>query len=296
MFKYSGNSFKGYSLHIYVPTYTYTNLHLHIPTQTPYCVAEKVRDAVVVVAVVSFLLFTRRVLASSCNYFVWCLFLDLPCCLNTMRTTKRRTRPGRKPRVQHKRVSEFLPSKCIIAEKSEADSTTIPEPITVPCVAEIDNPPNMVLISSDQVRFHCHQAILARASNVFAEIVANNHETIQLISIGSDAIRAFLHYIYTGAWDQLTERPSRLLPAAQFYGMVRLKVLIERILCTQIQHNNAVNLMLLSDRFSAEFLKRRTMEFICVHYHLISASHLFKIAALTNVQLFRRLHALRMSF
>lgn len=197
---------------------------------------------------------------------------------DAMRSAQNFIQPGRlpcKPQVKHTSASKFRPGKCISAELNTADSATNPEPITVPCVAEIDVPPNLVLVCSDEVRFHCHQVMVAEASPIFADIVDFNPETIQLIPMGSAAVHVLLRYIYTGALDGLADNACRLLPAAQIYVMVRLKLMIERMLCTQIRRNNVVKLMIMAEIYFAELLKQRAMEFICVHYDLISTDHEF---------------------
>lgn len=176
---------------------------------------------------------------------------------DAMRSVKNRIQPGRllgKPQVQHTSVSEFRPSKCINAKKCEADSSTNPEPITLPCVAELGFPPNIVMVCSDQVRYRCHRIMLVEASPLFADLLINSPETIHIITMGSAAVGVLLDYIYTGALNQLADYAFDLLPAAHIYGMVRLKLMVERMLCTQITRNNAVQLMIESDLYSAEML------------------------------------------
>lgn len=218
---------------------------------------------------------------------------------DAMRSAKNYIQPGRlhgKQQVQNTRISNFRPSKCVIAEICIADSATSPEPVTVSCVAEIDIPPNMILVCSDLVRFRCHRAFIAEASPIFANIVAANPEMIQLITMGSAAVRVLLHYIYTGTLDEMTINASRVLPAAQIYGMVRLKLMVERMLCTQIRRNNAVKLAIVAHLFSAELLKQRAMEFICVHFDIISRDREFQNAVLTHVRLFQSLYEMYISF
>uniref|UniRef100_A0A0D9X5K6 BTB domain-containing protein n=1 Tax=Leersia perrieri TaxID=77586 RepID=A0A0D9X5K6_9ORYZ len=124
--------------------------------------------------------------------------------------------------------------------------------------------------------FPAHKIILAMRSPVFkAQLFGPMRETgRELISIEDmqpDVFKALLHFIYTDSLDIIDdlerddcgEMVRHLLVATDRYGMERLKIICESILCKNIGLQTVATMLALADQHHCGMLKDACIEFIC---------------------------------
>ncbi|KAF8655425.1 hypothetical protein HU200_061171 [Digitaria exilis] len=132
-----------------------------------------------------------------------------------------------------------------------------------------------VTFSVDDKLFPAHKIILAARSPVFkAELYGGMKENgaaqaIVVDDVRADTFRALLRYIYTddappaiigGRRDQGGENEDEnkvweLLVAADRYGMERLKLICERVLCKRLDVDKVAETLALADRHHCDTLK-----------------------------------------
>lgn len=129
-----------------------------------------------------------------------------------------------------------------------------------------------VTIICGENRLPAHKFILTLRSPVFramltgelAEATANE---VVITDFDVPVMKAFLSYIYT---DQvpaadLEEHGELLLAVACKYEVPGLEALCENHLCATLTASNVVNVLFLSDLYSAKHLKQRALMFIARH-------------------------------
>ncbi|XP_062167279.1 BTB/POZ and MATH domain-containing protein 4 isoform X3 [Alnus glutinosa] len=129
-------------------------------------------------------------------------------------------------------------------------------------------------------KFHAHKLVLAARSPVFETEFFNgmdedNHEIV-ITDMEPKVFKALLQYIYT---DTLVEdedflasssscMPSlsdtfaaKLLAASEKYGLPRLRLMCESVLCRDISVDSVANILALADRYHASDLKSVCLKF-----------------------------------
>ncbi|RDX65768.1 BTB/POZ and MATH domain-containing protein 4, partial [Mucuna pruriens] len=140
-------------------------------------------------------------------------------------------------------------------------------------------------------RFYAHKLVLAARSTTFLTqffngIEKNNREVV-VIDIEPKVFKALLHFIYRDALiedEELFVSHSSILPsmisesfaakllaAAEKYGLVRLKLLCQSVLCKDICTNSVAYILDVADRYCATELKS-----ICLKYFAANASIVMK--------------------
>jgi speckle-type POZ protein len=117
-----------------------------------------------------------------------------------------------------------------------------------------------------------HKAILAARSPVFAAMF--NHEDTDEVKTGVlciedveySVLREMLNFIYAGrCTPDITDLASDLLIAADKYRLEELKNHCERCLMQALAHDNACQLLIISDVYNAERLRQKAVRFILHH-------------------------------
>lgn len=125
---------------------------------------------------------------------------------------------------------------------------------------------DVVMKSAEGYEFKVHKAVLASRSVV---LKANfEHNTTECYTnavespLESDVLREVLTFIYSDKAPRVDEIPEKLLAAADYYQLNRLKSLCEEALHKKLTVDNAIETLQLADLHSAKTLKELTLEFI----------------------------------
>ncbi|CAG4960663.1 unnamed protein product [Colias eurytheme] len=125
---------------------------------------------------------------------------------------------------------------------------------------------DVVIKCAEGNEFKVHKAVLASRSLVLkAHFEHNTTECITNIlesPLESEVLREVLTFIYSDRAPRVDEIPEKLLAAADYYQLGRLKSLCEEALHKKLTVNNAIETLQLADLHSAKTLKNLTLEFI----------------------------------
>ncbi|UYV69909.1 SPOPL [Cordylochernes scorpioides] len=118
---------------------------------------------------------------------------------------------------------------------------------------------------------YAHKNILAARSPVFAamfehDMKENRESLVEIEDMEPVVLREMIRFIYTGQSPNLKTIADTLLPAADKYGLERLKVICEVSLASNLSLKNAAKLLVLADTYNALQLKTHIMSFISEHY------------------------------
>jgi len=122
----------------------------------------------------------------------------------------------------------------------------------------------------DGQQFNAHKAIVAARSPVFRAMfkhgmMESETNQIKVPDVTSDVFRQLLNFIYTGKCEDIQEHADTLLAAADKYELLRLKVMCEECLSWNLTTDNAADIIVLSDLYSASMLKQIALDFIKSH-------------------------------
>ena len=137
-------------------------------------------------------------------------------------------------------------------------------------------------VSGEPAAAAAHKSVLAARSPVFkAEFFGRTMQdeatasgrVVEIKDMDAAAFHAMLHFIYTDAVPELEGRPEaeaaattalaqRLLVAADWYGLDRLKVLCERRLALAMDAGMVASTLALAEQHSCSRLKALCVEFI----------------------------------
>ncbi|KAL6225962.1 hypothetical protein ACLB2K_004810 [Fragaria x ananassa] len=131
------------------------------------------------------------------------------------------------------------------------------------------------------VKFLAHKLVLAARSpefgNEFFSGLEEDNQEIVVNDMEPKVFKALLHFLYTDTLveDEEFSEPSssscmpslsdvlaaKLLAAADKYGLTRLRLMCESVLCKDISVNSVANILALADRYSAFELKSVCLKF-----------------------------------
>ncbi|XP_063089735.1 speckle-type POZ protein-like [Cavia porcellus] len=119
--------------------------------------------------------------------------------------------------------------------------------------------------------FQAHKTILAARSQVFCamfqhEMQESKTNRIEIKDMEPEVFKELMFFIYTGKAPNLSAMAPDLLAAADKYGLHLLKLLCEIDLCKNFPKENAVEILIFADLYSAYLLKTFAMHFI--NYHI----------------------------
>lgn len=125
---------------------------------------------------------------------------------------------------------------------------------------------DVTMKSAEEVEYKVHKAVLASRSAVLkAHFEHNTTECFTNIvesPLESEVLREVLTFIYSDKAPRVDEIPEKLLAAADYYQLSRLKSLCEEALHKKLTVENAIETLQLADLHSANALKQLTLEFI----------------------------------
>lgn len=125
---------------------------------------------------------------------------------------------------------------------------------------------DITMRSGEGEEYKVHKAVLASRSAVLkAHFEHNTTECITNIvesPLESEVLHEVLTFIYSDKAPKVDEIPEKLLAAADFYQLSRLKSLCEEALHKKLTVDNAIETLQLADLHSANTLKQLTLEFI----------------------------------
>ncbi|KAG5671344.1 hypothetical protein PVAND_001547 [Polypedilum vanderplanki] len=130
-------------------------------------------------------------------------------------------------------------------------------------------------ISSDGKRFPIHRNILAAQSPVFEKMLKTNmsknkSKTIRIKDVDGDTFLELLKFIYTREVENLKNVASSLIYAAEKYEINELKKLCTESLIENLSVDNALETLILADRFNEKTLLFECLQFIIKNFHVIS--------------------------
>ncbi|KAJ0172786.1 hypothetical protein K1T71_011925 [Dendrolimus kikuchii] len=125
---------------------------------------------------------------------------------------------------------------------------------------------DVMMKSGEGTEYKVHKAVLASRSAVLkAHFEHNTTECITNIvesPLESEVLNEVLTFIYSDKAPKVDEIPEKLLAAADYYQLSRLKNLCEEALHKKLTVENAIETLQLADLHSANTLKQLTLEFI----------------------------------
>ncbi|XP_034836524.1 speckle-type POZ protein-like [Maniola hyperantus] len=125
---------------------------------------------------------------------------------------------------------------------------------------------DVTMKSAEGNEYKVHKAVLASRSVVLKAHFEHNTIECQTNVVESpleaDVLIEVLTFIYSDKAPRVDEIPERLLAAADYYQLSRLKSLCEEALHKRLTVENAIETLQLADLHSAKILKQLTLEFI----------------------------------
>lgn len=125
---------------------------------------------------------------------------------------------------------------------------------------------DVIMKSVECEEFKVHKPVLAIRSEVLkAHFEHNTTESITNVietPLESEVLREVLTFVYTDKAPRVDEIPERLLAAADYYQLSRLKSLCEEALHKKLSVENAIDTLQLAELHSAQYLRQTTLEFI----------------------------------
>ncbi|UYV69649.1 SPOPL [Cordylochernes scorpioides] len=127
-----------------------------------------------------------------------------------------------------------------------------------------------VVLKADGHEIKAHKNILAARSPVFSamfehEMKESKESLVEIEDTDPEVLKEMLRFIYTGQSPNLDSMAERLLPAADKYGLERLKVLCEVSLASNLTPENVLEVLELADTHTALQLKAHTVKFFVDH-------------------------------
>lgn len=125
---------------------------------------------------------------------------------------------------------------------------------------------DITIKSAEGIEHKVHKAVLASRSAVLRAHFEHNttecYTNIVESPLESDVLNEVLTFIYSDKAPKVDEMPEKLLAAADYYQLSRLKSLCEEALHKKLTVENAIETLQLADLHSATALKTSTLEFI----------------------------------
>jgi len=134
-----------------------------------------------------------------------------------------------------------------------------------------------VIVMCGNKKFECHKVILSSRSPVFKAILTSNMKeqnmgTVEIKNMNPQVLEDLLSYIYTSYAPNIDTLANELFAAADQYQLEKLKELCEVKLCSNIQVENCIELLILGDMYQASTLKTKALEFVSQNMDKINIS------------------------
>jgi len=132
--------------------------------------------------------------------------------------------------------------------------------------------------------FHCHRNILSVRSPVFAamfqsDMIENTSRNVHIKDIKPEVVKEMLHFIYKGTTSTENVKDELvldLLVAADQYQLNLLKNKCEERMCSTLDENNSVEMLVLADRHQAFKLKRMALMLVASNMNTIVNTDVYK--------------------
>ncbi|KOB69555.1 Roadkill [Operophtera brumata] len=125
---------------------------------------------------------------------------------------------------------------------------------------------DVTMKSADGVEFRAHKSVLAVRSKVLrAHFEHNTKESITNVvdtPFETEVLRDVLTFVYKDEVPRVADAPDKLLAAADYYQLERLKNLCEEALYKRLTVDNAIETLQLAELHSANTLGQSTLGFI----------------------------------
>ena len=129
-----------------------------------------------------------------------------------------------------------------------------------------------IVVVVGKQEFPAHKAILAERSEVFeamfnVDMKESHEKRIVIEDMTSDAVSDLLTFIYTDTAPNISEcsRAEELLAAAEKYNIPRLKAICEAELAKCIDITNVIDMLIMSETYRADQLKKATLFWMARH-------------------------------
>jgi len=124
-----------------------------------------------------------------------------------------------------------------------------------------------VTVSCGDASFKCNKFMLAARSPVFKAMFQHDskeskNNVVEIKDIESKVLEEMLHYIHTGNAPNIKDLSKDLLAAADFYQLDQLKTRCQELLSEALDVENALKMLILSDKYSAPKLRKDAVKFV----------------------------------
>ncbi|KOB70783.1 Roadkill [Operophtera brumata] len=166
----------------------------------------------------------------------------------------------------------YLSFKFIV---SHAVKAAICSNIPLPCIQLSENFGNLLtddsfsdvtIKSAEGIEFKAHKNVLAVRSKVlrahFEHSTKENITNVVETLWDTEVLRDVLTFVYTDKVPRLDDAPEKLLVAADYYQLDRLKSLCEEALNNRLTIENAIDTLQLAEQYSLNALIQSTLNFI----------------------------------
>lgn len=144
---------------------------------------------------------------------------------------------------------------------------------------------DVVINCSNSRRIPAHKCILIARSPILEEILLHSNE-INMENLSGEVVEEILRYLYTDRIDNLESHANVLISNADKLGLPGLKSVCERFLIDSIKPENVPSLLLLSEQFSCDNLKKAVMLYCEDNPNSINKTMAWKVLEKVNPELF----------
>lgn len=149
--------------------------------------------------------------------------------------------------------------------------------------AEING--DVLINCANDCKIQAHKCILMARSPLLDDILRHSSE-INWKNLTEEVVREILRYIYTDRVDNLETHANVLLSNSEKLGLPGLKAICERFLIDSIKPESVPSLLLLSEQFCCENLKKAVMLYCEDNVNSIQKTMAWKVLEKVNPELF----------
>jgi len=150
-----------------------------------------------------------------------------------------------------------------------------------------------LILEAGERRFRVHRNILAARSPVFASLLTQLErekkaavKKLVIENLPGDTVEELLRYIYTDNSNNVDLFSQKLLAASDIYQLPGLKVQCEKHLGETINPVNVAEILLLSDSYSCQHLKKAALSYCSENHSYIMKDSQWKIIEEENPKLY----------
>jgi len=134
-----------------------------------------------------------------------------------------------------------------------------------------------VTVNCGGMSFECNKFILAARSPVFKAMFQhdtkeNQTNVVNIEDIEPNVLEEMLIYIHTGDAPNINDIAKKLLAAADFYQLHQLKISCQEVLSETLDAENSIELLILSDLYSASKLRKIALKFVSKNMKSVSSA------------------------